>query len=288
MVAGHPIVIALSLKTGNYKLAHRVGSHLSSILEGLRMSYGERGTVINRATLQKVFSDAMRWQLERILSDQVGDTAHAFHHIEVNKIYAELWGLYARSGSDAKWTADEDERLGREGWSIESRNVMAEKWEDARHGEGKISLHQIDAYAERFGFEKTTTNIERIRNVIYNARAKACIEATRHLLNEGHDFARWTEDALADQTPFAFEPDDVDAVAGTVKQPAQATEASPVKPAVSPVPPAFSSTSHMPPEQPAKAKKLLKDASEECIAFYSIGEAWSRDTRKQVGTAMDL
>lgn len=73
-VAGQPIVIALSLKTGIYKLAHRVGSHPASILEGLRIIYGERRAIIDRSTLQKVFSDAKRWQLQRILSDQVNVT----------------------------------------------------------------------------------------------------------------------------------------------------------------------------------------------------------------------
>jgi hypothetical protein len=286
-VAGQPIVIALSLKTGNYKLAHRVGSHLASILEGLRMSYGERGTVIDRSTLQKVFSDAMRWQLERILSDQVGGTAQSFHHIEVNKVYAELWGLFARGGPGAKWTADEDERLGRAGWSIESRHVMAEKWEDARHGEAKISVHQIDAYIERFGIERTATNIERIRNVIFSARAKACVEATRHLLNEGHDFAGWTQDALADETPFAFEPGDADAAVVTVQRPIQA-EAGEVAPTVPTAPPSSSSTAPLAPAQPDKPKKLLKDAAKKCIAIYSIDNAWSMDTRKQVGTAIKL
>lgn len=287
-VAGQPIAIALSLKTGNYKLAHRVGSHLASILEALRMSYGERGTVIDRSTLQKVFSDAMRWQLERILSDQVGGTAQPFHHVEVNKIYAELWGLFARGGPNAKWTADEDERLGREGWSIESRKVMAEKWEDARQGEARISVHQIDAYAERFGFQKTPTNLERIRNVIYSARAKACDEATRHLLNEGRDFAGWTQDALADETPFAFELGEVDAVADTVKQPVQTPEVTAVTPAGPPAPPAASSMSPEVSQQPLKPKKLLKDAVEKCIAAYGIDNAWSMDTRKQVRTAIKL
>ena len=287
-VAGQPIAIALSLKTGNYKLAYRVGSYLVSILEALRMSYGERGTVIDRATLQRVFSDAMRWQLERILADQVGGTPQAFHHIEVNKVYAELWGLFARGGPDAKWTADEDERLGRQGWSIESRNVMAEKWEDARHGEAKISVHQIDAYAERFGFEKTTANIERICNVIYSARAKACIEATRHLLNEGNDFAGWSQDALADETPFAFEHRDVETAANTVEKPAQAAEAGLVTPVASPAPQPSSSMPLVTPDQPVKGKKLLKDAAKDCIAFYSIDNAWSADTRKQVGTAIKL
>lgn len=197
--------------------------------------------------------------------------------MEANKIYAELWGLFARVGPQAKWTADEDERLAREGWSIESRNMMAEKWEDARHDEARISVHQLDAYAERFGFEKTTTNIERISHVIYSARAKACIEATRHLLNEGRDFAGWTEDALVDNAPFAFENDETPGKGQAVQPPIQPAECSPVAPAESPVPPPSSSIPPLTPEQPAKPKKLLKEAAEECIAAYSVDDAWSQD-----------
>jgi len=35
------------------------------------MAYAQRGTLVGEQTLKAVFTDAMRWQLERILSDQL-------------------------------------------------------------------------------------------------------------------------------------------------------------------------------------------------------------------------
>jgi hypothetical protein len=52
------------------------------------MAYGERGSSIDPATLKKIFSDAMRWQLERILVDQVGSGSEPSLHAYVNDAYA--------------------------------------------------------------------------------------------------------------------------------------------------------------------------------------------------------
>ena len=138
-VAGHRIPIALSVRTGNYLRSRGIAECLAVELEALRMAYGERGTHIDAATLKKIFNQAMRWQLERILSDQIGSPAPVAEHHAANRLYAELWRLHARGGPDAKYTADDDDRLKAADWPAHDRSALATLWEEARHGESRIS-----------------------------------------------------------------------------------------------------------------------------------------------------
>jgi hypothetical protein len=161
------------------------------------MAYGEYGTIVDEKTLRRVFTDAMRRHLERILSDQL-DGGRAEDHRLANRLYGELWRLYSRQGPAAMYTADEDEHLSAAGWSREDRMALAELWQRARHDEATISMSQIDAYSERFDFQKTTTNVDRVRRVIYGARAEACDEASRRMGTNGSAFRfdDWAKEAL--------------------------------------------------------------------------------------------
>jgi hypothetical protein len=237
------------------------------------MAYGERGTIVDEKTLKRVFTDAMRRQLERILSDQL-DGGDAEHHRLVNRLYAELWRLYSRQGPGALYTADEDERLAAASWSKDERMVLADLWERSRHGETTISARQIDDYAERFDIARTTSNLDRLRRVIYGARAEACDEATRRLGTDGSAFRfdQWAEEALVvDDEPLTppSAPWNAEPIAsGDAPSAAQA----PPSPTAEPPVPA--------PQGPPK--KALAEATEECIAAYTRAKAWSTNTCKQV------
>ena len=69
-VAGHSLPLALSLRTGTFHEARTRAFSLSAESEKIRMAHGERGILIETATLKKIFSDALRLQLQRILTDQ--------------------------------------------------------------------------------------------------------------------------------------------------------------------------------------------------------------------------
>ena len=85
--------------------------------------------------------------------------------------------------------------------------------EEARHGESRISHSQTDEYAEKFGFDKTTTNLDKVRRVIYGALALAYDEASARLGKDNGDFSSWMEDALEDKSPFTFDLADDEPVA---------------------------------------------------------------------------
>lgn len=265
-VSNHKLTVALSLRTADPNTARSIALKLGTAVEDFRMAYGERGQAISHAALQKIFSDAMRWQLERILSDQTGSGVDPEHHRWINRAFAELWRIFARQ--DSRWTADDDERLAAEEWPQEARLLVSDLWQEHRDKQ-LVSPSQLDAYRNRFGFEPTASNLDRVRRIILSARSAACAEATKHLGTHPADFDRWVEGALSDGAAFAFEADHAGA-------PDVRPEASPAAP-VSPQPGA-----------PTRPKKLLTDAAEECIEFYLDEQAWGDDSVEQVRTAIRL
>ena len=136
-VVGTYVPIALSLRTGNFNRACAIAPHPGFFVESLRMAYGiwriaygERGAAVDTVTLKKVFVDALRWQLDLILSDQIGSIVPPDELRFMNAAHGEHWRLLNRG---VKWNAQEDERLRDAGWSVDARMAVADLWEQARH-----------------------------------------------------------------------------------------------------------------------------------------------------------
>lgn len=101
MVAGRPLPLSISLRTGNYSRARAISARLSVAVEGLRMADGQF-TGMSREQIKQVFSDALRWQLQRIEQDQVGSLADPGDHATANSLHAEAWEFLARGGVAAR------------------------------------------------------------------------------------------------------------------------------------------------------------------------------------------
>ncbi len=71
-VAGVQLTLALPIGPMSYKDARVIALRLGSAAEALRMEYGQSSSGVSPDQLKKVFSDALRWQLQRILEDQGG------------------------------------------------------------------------------------------------------------------------------------------------------------------------------------------------------------------------
>ncbi|WP_137898504.1 hypothetical protein [Sphingomonas sp. 2SG] len=55
---------------------------------------------MNPDQLKNVFSDALRWQLQRIIDDQVASSSPAIDHASLDYRYAEAWTC--RSGASMR------------------------------------------------------------------------------------------------------------------------------------------------------------------------------------------
>lgn len=282
-INGATIPIDLSLRTANFYQARAIADRLGSVLEGVRMAYGECGSAVDSATLKRIFQDAMRWQLERILQSQVGSTEPIAAHRETNRVYAEFWRHHASRGADATWSEDDQARLIRAGWSPDDVEMLM--GEANRHSGRLVSLRQLQVYANHFGFQLTPANENRVQQVVLSARAAACDAADHELGNEPGDLRHWVEDALAATHPLVFDEPPRTAPAPTEADPPAQQDRPPLA--------TLSPDSGLAQESAAiderrKPAKLLIEAKKECIAAYKAEQAWSSDSIEQVRTAIRL
>jgi hypothetical protein len=110
-VAGVRLTLALPIGAMSFTDARVVALRLGLAAETLRMGYGERSTGVRPDQFKKVFSDAPRWQLQRILADQTVSSTAAVDHASLNSRYAGAWTFLSKRGVDAKWTLDDLDRL---------------------------------------------------------------------------------------------------------------------------------------------------------------------------------
>ena len=89
------------------------------------MSYGSVGLAIRPDQMKGVFKDAMRVQLNRILTDQFGGGGDPAEDTRVNRVFAEFWDIRARRGIDADFTPDHFDDLLSQGWSANDASCVA-------------------------------------------------------------------------------------------------------------------------------------------------------------------
>ncbi|MFW2853592.1 hypothetical protein ACM61V_17055 [Sphingomonas sp. TX0543] len=94
-VGGVRLPLGLPLGAMNFTDARVTALRLGSAEEALRMGYGPSSGV-SPDQLKKVFSDALRWQLQRILEDQFASSTAAVDHASLNSPYAEAWTFLSK------------------------------------------------------------------------------------------------------------------------------------------------------------------------------------------------
>ena len=315
-LAGTPVSVSFSLYTGSYRVAHYIKSCLEVQARNLIMSYGSIGVAIGPDQMKATFKDAMRVQLNRILTEQIGNGGDPQEDARANRVFAEFWDIRARRGIHADFTpADFDDLLAK-GWSAEDASCVAALCH-SRKGQHEISKRQLKTYASSFGIVSCSSNLQKMQRLIFEARAAACREATRQLPDSGFDFQNWIDEALQDDGPLAHETiiesvidepegqqayNEVDDAESTPTAPESVvapecienTDVNPrgenLKEAFAQGPEVAAQTKAFDHPSDAKAtnKKLLKAAAEDCIAAVAYEDGWSPDTIKQVRTAIEM
>ncbi len=231
------------------------------------MAYGQFSGM-SREQMKQVFSDALRWQLQLIEQDQTGSLADPGDHATANSLHAEAWEFLARGGGAARWTLDEHQRVVANGWNPAQAKTVANIIFDLQNG-GIISGEQLADYSAAFGFLVTADNVGRFQRLICKARAAACCEATARLSWREDESEAWIDEALGDDTPFAFER----------SGPAAAPEV------VTPVPSA-PAVEDEPTPPPIRPKKDLVEASEDAIAEHQKAGEWDTDTVNELAPVL--
>jgi len=77
---------------------------------------------------------ALRWQLQRVLEDQVASNIPAVDHASLNSPHAEAWPFLSKRGVEAKWSLDDHERLIDDGWDTREAKAVADTVFDLQSG----------------------------------------------------------------------------------------------------------------------------------------------------------
>lgn len=316
-LAGTPVSVSFSLRTGSYRAARGIMARLEVQARNIIMSYGNLGVAIRPDQMKAASKDAMRVQLDRILTDQIGNDGDPADDARTNRVFAEFWNIRARRGIDADFTPEHFDELLSQGWSPDDASCLAALCH-TRRGQPEVSKRQLDDYASSFGITPTRSNFEKLQRLIYEARAAACLEASRQLPDSGFNYRDWIDEALEDNGPLAFETDinpaashphghqafdqtkdtqsttatsEVVAKSECYANPKQQPQKDQSGVADPPLEAGMTSTADVPhqhPESEIADRKLLKEAAEDCISAVSYEDGWSPDTIKQVRTAIAM
>lgn len=276
-VAGVCVPMALPLGTGRFKQACVIAMRLGSVVEALRMAYGQSSGMAPDK-LRQIFSDAMRWQLQRILENQTGSQARSVDHADLNSIYAEAWAFLARHGVEAKWSLDEHDRLIGSGWHPDDAKAVGDAVFDSQ-ATHPVSGIQLDTYAKALGINKSGENLDRMRRTVCAARAAACRKATGQLSSADDLTAEWIKAAWTDEAPFAFE---------EIENQSHVSRSAFATNSVDEAGQHSALLQESDPPIPIKATKRLLDAAGECISLHERQRAWNAVSIGQARTALRL
>ncbi|WP_375404745.1 hypothetical protein [uncultured Sphingomonas sp.] len=84
----------------------------------------------------------MRWQLDRVLKNQVGSAISSGEHARMNSIHAKAWKFLAREGHSARRTPDEHAQFFENGWAPADAKAVAETLSAYRNGDA-VSGRQL-------------------------------------------------------------------------------------------------------------------------------------------------
>jgi hypothetical protein len=81
------VPLAFSLKTPDIKGARWLRDKLNATCAELAMAYGVMSDTMTDEQAKSVFADAMRWQLDRVLSDTPRDGQYVKEHLFTNEAF---------------------------------------------------------------------------------------------------------------------------------------------------------------------------------------------------------
>lgn len=253
-----------------------MAEQLGTALENRRMAYSSQGKVIDPATLQQIFQDAMRHQLDRIRQAQLADGKAHIQHATWNIVYKEIWHFFAENGPEARWSKEDEEKLVAAGWPEDFAALVTN--EASRLGRNLVTQMQLQHYAGMHSYPMSEANRQATLQTIFAGRSAACEEATRQL-------GTLPFKSLKDDQPFkTAQPSDrepsgsshcVLTLAPSSADGAHESTALPqsARPQLSGIPP--------------KGKRL-SEALARCIADKRKEDSWTDGSAAQVATAINL
>lgn len=159
--------------------------------------------ILSTKMRQKIFQDALRQQLDRIIADQVDTPELAEAHKQLNMKYAALYRHWAKAGPEAEIAGLSATTLLNEGWSgseIQELKDMA-----VLNGPSNLlSRSRTEELLDELNVAVTSTTVRQASQIIFDARSRACVLATE-LAGQVMPFGgEWAAEAVPSGGGFGY------------------------------------------------------------------------------------
>lgn len=199
------VPLAFSLQTTDIKRARWLRDKLNARCAELIMAYGVVPDTMTEDQAKRVFIDAMKSQLERVLRDTPRDGQYLQEHLYANEAFGVIHQIMADNVPLTKAGEALALQAQRRGWPLDAYNFAYQQFNLlVQHPD--VSGHQLDCYARVHGIKRTTTNDDRMITEIRAARSRACFQVNEMLKSGQWTRDQWVDEAIASASqPFDFE-----------------------------------------------------------------------------------
>jgi integrase len=238
---GGYLALYLSLRTRRPAEARRRAHALTVVSDEMKTHILDvTEAILSREARKRIFQTALGRQLDRIITDQVDTPHEAEAHRRLNAFFAALYRIWAARGTAAVPEAADLGRLRADGWTEEDVQAF-DLFARSTPAVSVISTAKTKDLLAEVGVAATGLNVRQAHQIICEARARACVEASAQLGQPVPYADGWAREVLGDApastAPAASAPPEAAvAPAGrSPSEPAPSTSPEPPCPTVSAV-----------------------------------------------------
>ena len=195
---GGYLALYLSLRTRRPAEARRRAHALTVVSDDIKSHILDvTEAILSREARKRIFQTALEGQLDRIITDQLDTPQEADAHRRLNAFFAALYRVWATRGTAAVPEAADLDQLRAEGWTEEDVQAFA-LFARATPATSVISTAKTKELLAEVGVAATGLNVRQAHQIICEARARACVEASAQLGKPVPYADGWAREILGD------------------------------------------------------------------------------------------
>jgi integrase len=195
---GGYLALYLSLRTRRPAEARRRAHAMTVVSDDIKSHILDvTEAILSREARKRIFQTALERQLDRIITDQVDTPQEAEAHRRLNAFFAALYRVWAARGTAALPVAADLDRLRGDGWVEEDVQAFA-LFARSTPAMSVISTAKTKELLAEVGVAATGMNVRQAHQIICEARARACVEASAQLGQAVPYADGWAREILGD------------------------------------------------------------------------------------------
>lgn len=200
---GRSASLYVSLRTRRPAEARRRAIALTLVSEEIRTHILDVSEpILSGEARKRLFQTALQRQLDRIIADQVETPQEEAAHRKTNLFFATLYRIWARRGAEAALERSDLEELRASGWSEADVEAFA-GFARSTPSAAIISMSRLKELLGDLGVAPTGLNLRQATQIVCDARARACDEASRRAAETVPYGDQWAREVLGQDVEAA-------------------------------------------------------------------------------------